>query len=84
MISWISGCMRHGNFQVPLQLVFAQFVLGIVVITFKHRLHREKFNLIDVLKGLRQFLKGWEPHPAATGSPVLKKIQKDHLATVIV
>jgi hypothetical protein len=46
-------------------------------------LHREKFNLIYIFKRLCQFLKGWEPHPAATGSPVLKKIQKNHLATII-
>ena len=50
---------------------------------FKYRLHREKFNLIDILKSLCQFLKGWEPHPAATRSPVLKKIQKNHFATII-
>jgi hypothetical protein len=46
-------------------------------------LHRKKFNMIYIFKGLRQFLKGWEPHPAASGSPVLKKIQINHLATVI-
>jgi hypothetical protein len=46
-------------------------------------LYREKFNLIYIFESLRQFLKGWEPHPAASGSPVLKKIQKNHLATVI-
>jgi hypothetical protein len=80
---WIPGGMGHGDFQVPLQLVLAQLVLGIVVMAFKYRLYREKFNLIYIFESLRQFLKGWEPHPAASGSPVLKKIQKNHLATVI-
>ena len=78
----ITGCMGHGDFQTPFQLVFAQFVLGIVVIAFKHGLNREKFYLIYIFKSLRQFLKGWEPHPLATRSPVLKKIQIYDLAPV--
>ena len=80
---WISGGMGHGDFQAPLELVFSQFILRVVIIAFKYRLHREKFNLIVVFKGLRYFLKSWEPHPAASGSPVLKKIQINHLAPVI-
>ena len=49
----ISGGMGHGDFQVPLQLVFAQFVLGIVVMAFKYCLYREKFDLIYIFKRLR-------------------------------
>ena len=80
---WISGCMSHGDFQVPLKLIFSQFILGIVFMAFKYRLYREKFNLIYILERLCQFLKGREPHPAATRSPILKKIQKNHLTTII-
>ena len=50
---WVAGGVGHGYFQAPLQLVFSQFILGIVVIAFKHRLHREKFDLIFVFEGLR-------------------------------
>jgi hypothetical protein len=50
---WISGGMGHGDFQVPLQLVFAKFVPGIVVMAFKYRLYCEKLNLIDNFKRLR-------------------------------
>ena len=48
-----SGSMGHGDFQVPLQLVFAQFVLGIEVMAFKYGLYREKFNLIYIFECLR-------------------------------
>jgi hypothetical protein len=50
---WISGGMGHGDFQVPLQLVFSQFVLGIVFMAFKYGLYREKFDLIYIFKRLR-------------------------------
>jgi hypothetical protein len=46
-------------------------------------LHRDKFNPIFVFIGFCQFLKGWEPHPAASGSPVLKEIQVNHHPPVI-
>ena len=50
---WIPGGMGHRDFQVPLLLVFAQFVLGIVVMAFKYCLYREKLNLIYIFKRLR-------------------------------
>ena len=45
---WVAGSMGHGYFQVPLQLVFAQFVLGIILMAFKHRLHGQKYDLAFV------------------------------------
>ena len=50
---WITGGMGHGDFQAPLQLVFAQFVLGIILMAFKHRLHGQEYDLVFVFKGLR-------------------------------
>ena len=79
----ISSCMGHGDFQIPLQLVFAQLFLGVETMAFKDRLHRQEFDLILVFKCLCQFLKGWEPQPAAARSPVLKKIQVNYLAPII-
>ena len=79
----VSGGMGHGDIQAPFQLVFAQLSLRVVFMAFKYRLHGKEDDLILVFKGLRYLLKGWEPHPAATGSPILKKIQKNHIATVI-
>ena len=50
---WISGGMGHGDSQVPLQLVFSQFVLGIIFMAFKYGLYREKFDWIYIFKRLR-------------------------------
>ena len=80
---WISGGMGHGDVQTPLQLVFAQFVAGIKCIAFKHRLYGNKYDLILAFKGLGKFLKGWEPHPTAAGSPILKKIEIYDFTAVI-
>ena len=79
----IAGGMGHGDFQLPFQLVFTQFFPGIKLIAFKNRLDGYKFNPVLFFISLSQFLKGWEPRPAASGSPVLKKIQVNHLAPVI-
>ena len=53
MSLWISGSMGHGDFQIPLQLVFTQFVLGIEVMALKYGLDCEKFNLIYIFKRTR-------------------------------
>ena len=79
----ISGGMGHGDVQTPLQLVFAQFVAGIIFIAFKHGLDGQKHDLLLIFKGLRKFLKGWESHPTASGSPVLEKIEIYDFTAVI-
>ena len=78
----VAGSMGHGDFQVPFQLVFTQFFPGIKFITFEYGLDGNKFYPAIIFIGSGQFLKGWEPRPAASGSPVLKKIQVNHLAPV--
>ena len=50
---WVAGGVGHGYFQAPLQLVFAQFVLGIILMAFKHRLHGQEYDLVFVFEGLR-------------------------------
>ena len=83
MVLRIAGVMGHGDFQPPFQLVFAQFLTGINFIAFEHGLDGYKFYPVIICIGSGQFLKGWEPRPAATGSPVLKEIQVNHHPPVI-
>ena len=79
----IAGGMGHGDFQAPFQLVFTKFFPGIKLIAFEHCLHGNEFNPVIVFIGPGQLLKGWEPRPAASGSPVLKEIQVNHFAPVV-
>ena len=80
----IAGCMRHGNRQLVFKLVFTKLIFRIDGETFKNRLNAQKHDIIAAFKGLGQLFEGWKPNPLAARSPVLKEVQINDLATIVV